>query len=52
MARLSREHNNANVLCFGKRILSLQESLKIIDVWLATPFSEGERHVRRVCKMG
>ncbi len=52
MARLSREHNNANVLCFGKRILSLQESLRIIDVWLATPFSEGERHVRRVCKMG
>jgi len=52
MARLSREHNDANVLCFGKRILSLQESLAIIDVWLATPFSEGERHVRRVCKMG
>ncbi|MGI6461025.1 MAG: ribose 5-phosphate isomerase B [Candidatus Hydrogenedentales bacterium] len=52
MARLSREHNDANVLCFGKRILSLQEGLAIIDVWLTTPFSKGERHIRRVCKMG
>lgn len=52
MARLSREHNNANVLCFGKRILSLGECFEIIDVWLATPFSNEERHVRRVCKMG
>ncbi|MFO7975097.1 MAG: ribose 5-phosphate isomerase B, partial [Candidatus Hydrogenedentota bacterium] len=47
MARLSREHNNANIVCFGKRIISLEESLKILDIWLATPFSRAERHVRR-----
>jgi ribose 5-phosphate isomerase B len=52
MARLSREHNNANILCFGKRILSLEEALEILDVWLATPFSNDARHVRRICKMG
>lgn len=51
MAELSREHNDANVLCVGRRILSLEEVLDIIDAWLDTPFSEGERHVRRVKKM-
>lgn len=52
MARLSKEHNNANILCFGKRIISLEDALKILDVWLATPFSNGERHIRRVAKLG
>ncbi len=52
MARLSREHNDANVLCLGRRILSLEQCLELIDLWLATPFSEGERHCRRVAKMG
>jgi ribose 5-phosphate isomerase B len=52
MARLSKEHNNANIVCFGKRILSLEAALKILDVWLATSFSNEERHVRRVAKMG
>lgn len=51
MARLSREHNNANVLCVGKRILSLDQILNIVDTWFETPFSEGERHTRRVNKM-
>ncbi|HQE83796.1 MAG TPA: ribose 5-phosphate isomerase B [Candidatus Hydrogenedentes bacterium] len=51
MARLSREHNNANILCLGRRILSLDECRTILDVWLATPFSNDERHKRRVCKM-
>lgn len=52
MARLAREHNNANVLCIGRRILSLPECLRLVDVFLSTPFSEGERHKRRVAKMG
>ena len=52
MARLSRDHNDANVLCFGKRILSLEASLEVVDTWLATPFSNDERHVRRIHKMG
>ncbi len=52
MAQLSREHNDANVICLGRRILSLDECLHLIDIWLDTPFSAGERHMRRVAKMG
>lgn len=52
MAELSREHNDANVLCIGRRILSIEECLAIVDTWLATGFSGGKRHVRRVGKMG
>jgi len=52
MARLSREHNDANILCVGKRVLSLEQILELLDIWLNTPFSGGERHCRRVQKMG
>ena len=50
-AVLSRTHNNANVLCLGRRLTSLDDCFKLIAVWLATPFSEGERHVRRIQKL-
>jgi ribose 5-phosphate isomerase B len=52
MARLSREHNNANIICLGRRILDLEACFRLIDIWLETPFSEGERHQRRINKMG
>lgn len=52
MARLSREHNHANVLCIGRRILTLDACKEIIDTWLKTPGSEDDRHKRRVSKMG
>ncbi len=51
MARLSREHNAANVLCLGGRILSLDECKEIIDAWIAEPVSPADRHRRRVNKM-
>lgn len=51
MALLAREHNNANVLCLGKRLLTLRECTCLIDTFIATPFSEGERHIRRITKM-
>lgn len=51
-ARLSRQHNHANVLCLGRRLLTLEECKKIIDAWLGMPVSEEERHVRRIEKMG
>jgi ribose 5-phosphate isomerase B len=51
VAELSRQHNNANVLCLGRRVLSLDECFKIADVWFATPFSEAERHQNRVRKL-
>jgi len=52
MARLSREHNDANVLCLGRRILTLPQCLELIKLWLDTTFSGGERHCRRIHKMG
>ena len=46
-ARLSREHNDANVLSLGERLVPLDTALAIVRVWLATPF-EGGRHARRI----
>jgi ribose 5-phosphate isomerase B len=46
-ARLSRAHNDANVLSLGERLLSEDEARAIVEIWLATPF-EGGRHVQRI----
>lgn len=46
-ARLSRQHNNSNVLAFGARIIGLELAKSIVDAWLAAEF-EGERHQRRI----
>ena len=47
-ARLSRQHNNANVLCLGGRTLGPDLAVKITDCFLSTPFSGEERHIRRI----
>jgi ribose 5-phosphate isomerase B len=47
LARLSREHNDANVLSMGGRVVAPAYAKEIVKVWLATPF-EGGRHVPRV----
>src|SRR3954469_8816137 len=46
-ARLGRQHNNANVISIGQRMVTLETALEIVRVWLATPF-EGGRHQRRI----
>lgn len=46
----SREHNNANILSIGARFMSPQQTLSAVDLWLTTPFSGDERHVRRLNK--
>lgn len=46
-ARLGREHNDANCLSIGERMMTEREALQVVDTFLATPF-EGGRHVRRV----
>lgn len=46
--RLSREHNDANVLSLGARFLSVSEAQEAVALWLSTPFREEERHVRRI----
>jgi len=43
MARMTRAHNDSNVLCLGGKITGVFEALDILDTWLATPF-EGGRH--------
>ena len=48
--KLSREHNNANVLSLGARFMSEEEIYKIINIWLEEPFG-GDRHQRRIDKL-
>lgn len=50
VARLSRAHNDANVLGMGARVVAPEYAREIVQVWLATPF-EGGRHVRRLEQM-
>lgn len=50
MAKLSRQHNDANVLALGERIVDLKTALACVDAFLETEF-EGGRHQRRVDKM-
>ena len=50
-AERSREHNDANVLTLGADTISPDEAMKVVDTWLKTPFSNGERHERRVEKI-
>ena len=49
-ARLTKEHNNANMIALGERMLSEEEAVKIVDVWLNAVFQEG-RHLRRINKI-
>jgi len=46
-ARLGSQHNNANVLSIGERMVSLETAKRLVDIWLSTPF-EGGRHVKRI----
>jgi len=49
-ARMSREHNNANVLCLGARVLDVETAIEMVRVWLNTPFAGG-RHQKRIAKL-
>lgn len=50
IARLTRQHNDANVIVMPARFITLDEAMGMVDVWLSTDF-EGERHVERVKKI-
>jgi ribose 5-phosphate isomerase B len=50
-AKLSREHNDANILCFGARISSWETAVEMVKTFLTTPFSGGERHMCRIQKI-
>jgi ribose 5-phosphate isomerase B len=49
MAKMSRQHNDANILALGARVLGTGLALEIVETWLNTEF-EGGRHARRVNK--
>lgn len=48
---MSRQHNDANIICLGGRTMSAKKALRLILLWLETPFSEEERHQRRISEM-
>ena len=49
-ARLARQHNDANMISLGQRMMTPETALAIVDVWLETPF-DGGRHVERIRKI-
>jgi ribose 5-phosphate isomerase B len=51
VAKLGREHNHANVLCFGSRIVSEETAVQIIQTFIEAKPDSGERHVRRIQKL-
>ena len=50
-ARLTREHNDTNMMALGAFIVGQALALQIVDTWLDTAFSGGERHARRIAKV-
>lgn len=52
LARLARQHNDANVLSLGARVIGFEAARDILFTFLDTPFDGGERHRRRIDKLG
>ena len=50
-ARMTREHNDTNMMAIGAGVVGQMLALEIVDTWLTTEFSNGERHVRRIAKL-
>lgn len=51
VAKITREHNDSNILAMGARVIDENTMLKIADIWLDTSFSHDERHQRRIEKL-
>lgn len=50
-ARMTREHNDTNMMALGAHIVTPPMAKEIVDIWLNTEFSHGERHARRIAKI-
>ena len=51
-AKLARDHNDGNVISIGARQHPVEDAIRFIDLFIATPFSGDERHVRRIGQLG
>ncbi len=51
VVKVSRDHNDSNVLAIGARFATEEEVFRAVETWLQTPFSNAERHVRRIKKI-
>lgn len=47
-AKATREHNDANIICLGARVIDTKKAIELLDIFLDTDFSNGENHVRRL----
>ena len=50
-AQATRSHNDANILCLGARVVDEEKAVKLLDIFLDTPFSAEEKHIRRIGKI-
>ncbi len=51
IVKLARQHNDANILSLGARFINLEEAKEVVKIFLETPFSGDERHIRRIVKL-
>ncbi|MDI6737529.1 MAG: ribose 5-phosphate isomerase B [Nanoarchaeota archaeon] len=50
-AKMAKEHGNVNVLCFGEKTVKPELAKKMVKIWLETPFTPKEKHIRRISKI-
>ncbi len=50
-ARMTRQHNDTNVIAFGANVTTVIRAKEMLEIWLSEPFSHGERHQRRIDKI-
>lgn len=50
-AKATREHNDANIICLGARVVDEEQAVKLLDIFMDTPFSGEEKHMRRISEL-